>query len=164
MTLRLYNKINYKIKDKTMDEVIKDKATTKHILIVDDDPTSRRLFGSLLGSAGYEVIYAENGDLGREMARRFHPDLILLDINMPGSNGFKTADLIRNEPGSPAADIPIAFLTNSDLSIEAENWMKDVGVTNYIQKGVSNEEFVAEVKKFLEEAKNKPAKEEKPAG
>jgi len=60
-----------------MDEIIKQEPTVKHILIIDDDATTRRLFGSLLGSAGYEVIYAENGDLGREMARRFHPDLVL---------------------------------------------------------------------------------------
>jgi CheY-like chemotaxis protein len=140
-----------------MEEALKKESTAKHILIIDDDPTSRRLFGSLLGSAGYEVIYAGNGDLGREMARRFHPDLVLLDINMPGSDGIKTADLIRNEPGSPAADVPIAFLTNADLSLEAQTWMKEVGVTEYIQKGVSNEEFIERVKKILETAENKPA-------
>jgi CheY-like chemotaxis protein len=140
-----------------MEEALKQESTARHILIVDDDPTSRRLFGSLLGSAGYEVIYAGNGDLGREMARRFHPDLVLLDINMPGSDGIKTADLIRNEPGSPAADVPIAFLTNADLSLEAQTWMKEVGVTEYIQKGVSNEEFIERVKKILENAKKKSA-------
>jgi CheY-like chemotaxis protein len=142
---------------------MKQESAAKHILIIDDDPTTRRLFGSLLGSAGYEVIYAGTGELGREMARRFHPDLILLDINMPGDDGFKTADLIRNEPGSPTSDIPITFLTNADLSIEAQHWMKDVGVTNYIQKGVSNEEFIIRVKKILEEMKRKPAEEEKVA-
>jgi len=147
-----------------MDEAIKQEPTPKHILIIDDDPTSRRLFGSLLGSAGFEVIYAGNGDLGREMARRFIPDLVLLDINMPGSDGIKTADLIKNEPGSPAVNVPIAFLTNADLSLEAVNWMKGVGVTDYIQKGVSNEEFIVRVKKLLEKAENKPATEEKPAG
>ncbi len=129
---------------------MKEELKAQHILIIDDDPTTRRLFGSLLGSAGYEVLYAGNGDEGREMARRFHPDLVLLDINMPGNDGFKTADLIRNEPGSPAADVPIAFLTNADLSLEAQVWMKEVGVTNYIQKGVSNKEFVERVKKILE--------------
>jgi CheY-like chemotaxis protein len=147
-----------------MDEAIKQEPSSKHILIIDDDPTTRRLFGSLLGSAGYEVIYAGNGDLGREMARRFHPDLVLLDINMPGSDGIQTADLIRNEPGSPAADIPIAFLTNADLSLEAVNWMKDVGVTDYIQKGVSNEEFIVRVKKILEATEHKPIPEEKAGG
>jgi DNA-binding response OmpR family regulator len=146
-----------------MDGAIKQESAAKHILIIDDDPTTRRLFGSLLGSAGYEVIYAGTGELGREMARRFHPDLILLDINMPGDDGFKTADSIKNEPGSPASDVPITFLTNADLSIEAQHWMKDVGVTNYIQKGVSNEEFIARVKKILEETKSKPVEEEKVA-
>jgi len=146
-----------------MDEAIKQEPAAKHILIIDDDPTSRRLFGSLLGSAGYEVIYAENGDLGREMARRFHPDLVLLDINMPGNDGIKTADLIRNEPGSPAADVPIAFLTNADLSLEAEHWMKDVGVTNYIQKGVDNKEFLERVKKILEGTGLQPPQEGTPA-
>jgi len=147
-----------------MDEEIKKESDVKHILIIDDDPTSRRLFGSLLGSAGYEVIYAGNGDLGRELARRFHPDLVLLDINMPGSDGVKTADLIRNEPGSPAADVPIAFLTNADLSLEAEHWMKEVGVTNYIQKGVSNEEFIERVKNILDATGDKPVQGEKATG
>jgi DNA-binding response OmpR family regulator len=144
-----------------MDEAIEQKSKNQHILIVDDDPTTRRLFGSLLGAANYEVLYAGSGEQGREMARRFHPDLVLLDINMPGDDGFKTADLIRNEPGSPASDVPIAFLTNADLSIEAQHWMKDVGVTDYIQKGVNNEEFVARVKKILDAAGNGPVSGEK---
>ncbi|MGB7957826.1 MAG: response regulator [Minisyncoccia bacterium] len=147
-----------------MDETIEQKPAAKHILIIDDDPTTRRLFGSLLGSAGYEVIYAGSGEQGREMARRFHPDLILLDINMPGDDGFKTADLIRNEPGSPVSDIPIAFLTNADLSIEAQGWMGGVGVTDYIQKGVSNDEFIVRVKKILEKVENKAVPKSTPTG
>jgi CheY-like chemotaxis protein len=139
-----------------MEEPIKQEAPHKHILIIDDDPTTRRLFGSLLGSANYEVLYAGSGEQGREMARRFHPDLILLDINMPGDDGFKTADRIRNEPESPAADIPICFLTNADLSLDVQSLMKGVGVTEYIQKGVGNDEFVARVKKILEAPQNKP--------
>jgi CheY-like chemotaxis protein len=121
----------------------------KHILFIDDDEIMRRLFGGLLGKAGYEVIYAKNGDEGRETARRFHPDLILLDINMPGPDGYKTAASIKNEPDSPAANIPIVFLTNEDLPLEMLKWMKDFGVTDYIHKGVSNEEFVERVKKIL---------------
>jgi CheY-like chemotaxis protein len=140
-----------------MDELIKQESIHKHILIIDDDPTTRRLFGSLLGSAGYEVLYAGSGEQGREMARRLHPDLILLDINMPGDDGFKTANLIRNEPGSPAADIPITFLTNADLSLDVQSLMKGVGVTEYIQKGIGNDEFVVRIKKIIETSQNKPA-------
>jgi len=125
----------------------------KHVLMVDNDPVSRRLFGSLLGRAGYEVLYANDGEQGREMARRLLPDLILLDINMPGGeDGFKTADRIKNEPNSPATNIPIAFLSNADLPIEAQKWMTEFGVTEYIQKGVGNEEFIARVNKILDVA------------
>ena len=123
----------------------------KHILIIDDDPTTRRLFGGLLGRAGYEVIYAKNGEEGREVARRFNPDLILMDMNMPGGDsGQQTANRIKNQPNSPTADIPIVFLTNNDLPIEMLTWMKEFGVTEYIQKGIGNEEFVARVKKILD--------------
>jgi CheY-like chemotaxis protein len=131
-------------------------STTKHILIIDNDPISRRLFGSLLGIAGYEVIYAKDGEQGREMARRLHPDLILLDINMPGGeDGFKTADRIKTEPDSPAVDIPIVLLSNADLSIEAQTWMKESGVNDYIQKGVGNEEFVERIKKIFDKIEDK---------
>lgn len=131
-------------------------STTKHILIIDNDPISRRLFGSLLGIAGYEVIYAKDGEQGREMARRLHPDLILLDINMPGGeDGFKTADRIKTEPDSPAVDIPIVLLSNADLSIEAQTWMKESGVNDYIQKGIGNEEFVERIKKIFDKIEDK---------
>ena len=137
-------------------DIIEEKKA--HILIIDDDEVMHRLFGSLLGRAGYEVLYAKNGDEGREMARRFHPDLILLDVHMPGPDGYKTADLIKNEPNSPAADIPIALLTNEDLPLETQKWMKEFGVTEYIQKGVSNEEFIERVKKLLATPRNDPPK------
>lgn len=122
-----------------------------HILLVDDDEVMRRLFGSLLGKVGYEVIYAKNGEEGREIARRLHPDLILMDMNMPGEDGMKTADRLKNEP-SPATDIPIVFLTNEDISIEAIKWMKEFGVNDYIHKSVSNEDFIERVKKILDVA------------
>jgi len=81
-----------------------------HILIIDDDETMRRFFGSLLGNAGYEVIYAENGDKGREIARRLHPDLILLDINMPGTDGYKTANSIKTSRVLRRQTFPLCFL------------------------------------------------------
>ena len=128
----------------------------KHVLIIDNDEIIRRLFGSLLGNAGYEVMYAKDGEIGREMARRFHPDLILMDKNMPGGeDGFKTANRIKNEPSSPAADIPIVLFTNSDLSIEAQKWMVEFGIMDYIQKGVSNDEFIERIKKIFDTIENK---------
>lgn len=131
------------------------EKTTKHILIIDNDEITRRLFGSLLATAGYEVLYAVDGNQGREMARRLHPDLILLDMNMPGGDdGFKTANRIKNEPGSPAFDIPIVLFTSADLSLEAEKWMKELGITDYIQKGTNNDEFTERIKKIFEKIEN----------
>ncbi len=135
------------------------EPVAKHILMIDNDETTRRLFGSLLGTAGYEVIYAENGIQGREMARRLHPDLILLDINMPGSDdGFRTAHMIKSDKDSASANIPIVFLSSADLPLEAEAWMKDeaFGVMDYIQKGVSNEKFIERIKEIFERIEKKP--------
>ncbi|MDO8303929.1 MAG: response regulator [Sedimentisphaerales bacterium] len=123
--------------------------TIKHVLIADDDPTTRMLFGSLLARAGYEVLYAKDGNDAREMARRLQPDLILLDLNMPIMDGMEVATRLKTEPKSVNINTPIAFLTNEDLGIEAQKMIKELGVADYIQKGVSNEEFIARVKKLL---------------
>ena len=125
--------------------VMSDK---KHILIIDDDDMIRRLFGGVLGSAGFEVIYAANGDEGRETARRLQPDLILLDIRMPGSDGYVIARRLREE--KQTAHIPVVFLSNEDLSLEAEKAAKEVFVKGYIHKSIDLKEFVAKVKKILE--------------
>lgn len=119
----------------------------KHILIIDDDDMIRRLFGGVLANAGFDVIYAVNGDEGRETARRLKPDLILLDIRMPGNDGYVIARRLREE--KETKDIPIAFLTNEDLSMEAEKAAKEVFVDDYIHKSIDLKEFVAKVKKIL---------------
>jgi CheY-like chemotaxis protein len=119
----------------------------KHILLIDDDEVVRRLFGSLLGAAGYEVIYAKEANEGRELARRFQPDLILIDKDMPGIDGIKASGTLKNEPET--ANIPIVLFTNSDLSIEAEKWMKEFSIMDYIQKGIGNEEFIERVKNIF---------------
>lgn len=127
-----------------------------HILIIDDDESMRRLYGSLLAKAGYEVIYSPDAVQGRELARRFQPELILMDIDMPGENGIKASSRLRNE--LETAHISIALLTNADLSIEAEKWMKEIAIEDYIQKGVSNAEFIRRVKNILEKKENKSVK------
>lgn len=119
----------------------------KHILIIDDDDMLRRLFGGVLTTAGFEVIYAANGDEGRETARRLQPDLILLDIRMPGSDGYTIARRLREE--KETANIPVVFLTNEDLSLEAEKAAKEVFVKDYIHKSIDLNEFVAKIKKIL---------------
>ncbi len=126
-------------------------STPKHVLVTDNDPISRRLFGSLLAKAGLEVLYAGSGKECLELARTAQPDLILLDYNMPGMDGMETAESLSKDP--QCAKIPICWLTNNDLPSEVLNWAKETGVVEYIHKGVSNEEFVELVKKILEKDK-----------
>ncbi len=118
-----------------------------HILLVDEDEINRRFFGSKLASAGFEVLYGKDGNEGREIARRFQPDLILMDINMPVMDGIKTSSLLKEE--KETSNIPIIFLTNVDLSIEEEKAVKELGVLGCIPKSIEAEEFIKIVKKAL---------------
>ncbi len=118
-----------------------------HILLVDDDEVIRRLFGHILAAADFEVIYAEDGNIGREMARRFQPDLILMDVDMPVIDGIKATHMLKTEPRT--AQIPIVLLTNSDLSIEAESAVKELGVTEYIPKATDSKKFIEHIKATL---------------
>jgi DNA-binding response OmpR family regulator len=123
---------------------------SKHILIIDNDAATRKLFGALLSRVGFEVLYAKDGNEGHELAKRIKPDLILLDINMPIMDGWETANKLKSSFDSLVVNIPIAFLTNEDLSVEDQNNAKKIGVIDYIQKGASNDEFIERVKKIIE--------------
>jgi CheY-like chemotaxis protein len=118
-----------------------------HILFVDDDEIVRRIFGAKLALAGFEVIYAEDGSLGREMARRFQPELIIMDLAMPVVDGIRSANMLKKE--KITSKIPIILFTNSDLSIEAEKWAKDLGITEYISKATTPDKFIELIKKVL---------------
>lgn len=124
-----------------------------HILIIDDDPLIRRLFGGKIASVGFEVLYAADGSTGREMARRFRPDLILLDIRMSETDGYVIAQRLKSE--SRTKDIPIVFLTNQDFSIEAEKAVKERWVVDYIHKSINLNEFIKRIKKIIEPQKVK---------
>lgn len=122
-----------------------ENAQKKHILIVDDDPASRRLFGALLARVGYEVLYGKDGNDGIEMVRRFHPDLILLDFYMPVMDGMEAAGRLKDDPDPTIARIPVILLTNEDLSIEAQKAAKESGIDAYMQKGMDDQEFISQV-------------------
>lgn len=118
-----------------------------HILMIDDDPMIQRLFGAKLSAAGYEVLYANDEETGREMARRFQPQLILMDIRMPGGGGYKLAGRLKEE--KPTAKIPIAFLTNEDISMEGQKWAKEKWVVEYFHKSIDLKEFIKKINKLV---------------
>jgi len=127
--------------------------------MIDDDPMIQRLFGAKLASSGFEVLYAHSAHSGREMARRLLPDLILLDIRMPETDGFAIARRLKEEPRTK--NIPIIFLTNQDLSMEAEKWANDLGIVDYIHKSTDLGEVVDRIKKALGHSSQKTTKKNK---
>jgi DNA-binding response OmpR family regulator len=118
-----------------------------HILFIDNDEAIRRLFGGKLAAAGFEMMYSDNGNDGREIARRMQPDLILLDIRMPDPDGYTIAKRLKDEPKT--AEIPVAFFTNEDMTPEAEKMVKDAWVVDYIHKSINLDDFVKRIKKIL---------------
>ena len=122
-----------------------------HILMIDDDPDISRLFGGKLATAGFDIMYAYEGNEGRELARRFQPDLILLDMRLPGSDGMVVAERLKSE--RQPAHIPIIFLTNEDWTQEAQKASKELWVIDYIHKSIDLDEFVKRVTDDLNKAK-----------
>lgn len=102
------------------------------ILLVDDEPVMRRLFGGRLKNLGYEIIYANDGNEGREMARRLQPNLVLMDLDMPVMDGMEAATRMKKE--KETEHIPIIMLTNEDASIEAQKALNELGVDGYAHK------------------------------
>ena len=82
--------------------------------MIEDDPLTLAALENALLRKGYRALRASNGKEGVEMAQRDSPDLIVLDLVMPGMNGFDVADRLRNENAS--ANVPILVLTSMDLS------------------------------------------------
>lgn len=81
----------------------------KKILIVDDEPDVLKLLGERLTKAGYDIIKASSGKEAIELAGKKKPNLVILDIAMPGMDGSETATILRNDPDTK--NIPILFLT-----------------------------------------------------
>lgn len=117
----------------------------KKILLIDDDLKNSMLLKRFIETEGYEVVYASNGKVGLELYRDIHPDLILLDINMPEMNGFEVAQTIR------ASDrrVIIFFLTDRTDKVDRLFGFKLKG-NDYIPKPFYPEELIAKINERFE--------------
>ncbi|GAC1615617.1 MAG: response regulator [Candidatus Acidiferrum sp.] len=113
------------------------------ILVVDDEPQIRRVLRSTLSSRGYLIIDAKTGEEGIELARRDKPDLVLLDVNMPGMGGLEACREIRR--GSNA---PIIMLTVRNAERDKVAAL-DAGADDYVVKPFGIEELLARVRAGL---------------
>jgi len=116
------------------------------ILIVDDDPTTRKLIGLFLKAKGYAVAYAENGLDGIEKIGTENPNLIITDLNMPYMDGIEFVKSVRADPARH--EIPILMVTTEADPEERERAMA-VGVNGYLVKPVTAETVTQNIRHIL---------------
>ena len=119
----------------------------KEILIVDDEPSIVVPIQFLMEQQGYSVIVAENGHDALDMIYKYIPDLILLDIMLPGIDGYEICEIVRLNP--KLRDIKIIFLTAKGREVEIAKGLA-LGADAYITKPFSNADLVAKVKTVLD--------------
>ena len=121
----------------------------KRILVVEDQEDNRRILRDLLTSVGYEIIEAVTGEEGVTMAETGHPDLILMDIQLPGIDGYETTRRVRALPA--LRQVPIIAVTSYALSGDDVK-AKEAGCTDYVPKPFSPRALLATIRKYLPQA------------
>jgi twitching motility two-component system response regulator PilH len=117
-----------------------------HILIVDDSPTEVHVLKTMLERNHYKVSTAKSGEEGIHIAKTARPDLILMDIVMPGLNGFQATRELSNEPST--AKIPVIIVTTKDQETDRV-WASRQGARGYIVKPVKESELIGRLKSAL---------------
>jgi len=122
--------------------------TGKKILIVDDDKDLLRGLNIRLRATGYNVVVAKDAYSAVSVAVKEKPDLIILDIGLPGGDGFTVMDRLENLP--QLAPIPVIILTAKDPAVSKERSL-NAGAVSYFQKPADNEELLVAIRKVLGE-------------
>lgn len=118
---------------------------SKCILVVEDQEDNRKIMHDLLASAGYDVIEANNGNEGVAMAASHKPDVILMDIRLPGIDGYEAVRQIKLQP--KLAHIPIFSVTSYALSGEDAR-AREAGCDEYFPKPFSPRELLAKIREY----------------
>ena len=119
---------------------------SKLILVVEDQEDNRRIMRDLLTSVGYEVIEAITGEEGVAAAETHRPDLILMDIQLPGLDGYEATRQIKANPD--LEHIPIIVVTSYALSGDDVKAFK-AGCNAYVSKPFSPRELLAKIREYL---------------
>ena len=116
------------------------------VLLIEDNPQNRYLATFLLNQRGHEVFQAESGPQGLALAAQMLPDLILLDIQLPGMDGHAVARALKSDP--QLQSIPIVAVTSYAMVGDREKILA-AGALGYIEKPINPETFVSEVERYL---------------
>jgi twitching motility two-component system response regulator PilH len=122
------------------------EASMARVLIVDDSPSQLMGMKRIIEKLGHEILTAEDGALGVEVAKREMPDLILMDVVMPNLNGFQATRSISKEPTT--SHIPIVLVTTKDQETDRV-WGMRQGAKAYLTKPVNEAALIKLVKELL---------------
>lgn len=118
----------------------------KRILLIEDNAQNRYLANFLLEARGWEMVHAEDGPTGVALAGQIDPALILLDIQLPGMDGYAVAQALRSDPKLQA--IPIVAVTSYAMAGDRERCLA-AGCNGYIEKPIDPQTFAEEVERFI---------------
>jgi twitching motility two-component system response regulator PilH len=114
----------------------------KNILIVDDSPTDRQYLSDLLSKNGFKVSTAENADEGLNKAKQLKPDLVLMDVVMPGQSGYQATRALSRDEATKS--IPVIICTTKSQETDRQWGMKQ-GARDYVTKPVKGPELLAKI-------------------
>ena len=112
------------------------------VLVVEDNPANMTLATFLLKSAGYDVLGAIDAEAGLALARREHPDLVLMDIQLPGMDGLQACAILKADDAT--RDIPVFALTALAMKGDEER-IRAAGCDGYIAKPLAYKQFLATI-------------------
>ena len=116
------------------------------IMIVDDSPTDTHLLKKMREKNGYSILTAADAGEGIEVARREHPDLILMDVVMPGLNGFQATRELTSDPDT--ASIPVIIVTRKDQEVDRV-WGMRQGACDFVTKPVKESSLLSLINEAL---------------
>ncbi len=116
------------------------------VLIVDDSPTEIHVLKTMLEKNGFEIVSATSGEEGIEAAKAQKPDVILMDVVMPGLNGFQATRQLTRDPATSA--IPVIIVTTKDQETDRV-WGLRQGAKDYVTKPAQESDLVGKIKAVL---------------
>jgi two-component system cell cycle response regulator DivK len=122
----------------------------KTILVIEDNEINMKLIRAFLQVGKYRILEARDAETGIRLVREQHPDLILMDIQLPGIDGFSAAQLIKSDPD--LKKIPIIAVTGNALHTDKEEAM-DIGFAGYLLKPFSIEVFLETISNLFKNQK-----------
>ena len=114
----------------------------RKVLVVDDSATERHVLGEILARNGMQVVFAEDGEVGVAKAKSENPDLIMMDVVMPGMNGFQATRAVAHDPET--RHIPVIICTTKGQETD-KIWGVRQGARDYVVKPIDSADLMGKI-------------------